>query len=115
MPSKKAKAGIEAIKSSMRHWTFEVKGTFVPKGISNFIGKLKDENGFIILTIKEDEDFNQLSRLINTSKYMRHVNDMKGLALYAWDRNLVLMKEEEKESWKKKRVVPLDIKIRTVV
>jgi hypothetical protein len=109
MPSKKAKLAIAAVKSSMRHWTFEVKGTFNPKGTSDFIGKLKDDKGRVIMTIKEDDDFNQLSRLLNTSKYMRAANDMKGLAEYVWDRNLVLMEEEEKESWKKKRVIPLNI------
>src|ERR1035437_7625994 len=108
MVSKKAKLAIETVKAKMRHWTFETKGTFNPKGISDFIGKLKDDAGRTILTVKEDEDFNQLSRLLNTSKYMRSVNDMKGLAEYIWDRNLVIMEDEEKESWKKKRTVPLD-------
>src|ERR1035437_6174574 len=118
MITKRAKAAIEAVKSKHRHWTFEVKGTFCTSGISDFLGKLKDENGLVVLTIKEDEDFNQLSRLMITSKYMRSVNDMKGLAEYVWDRNLVILNEdkeknrEEKESWNKKKIIPLDIKMK---
>ena len=115
MAHKRLKQKLEAVNSKMRHWIFETQGEYNPTGISNFVGTLKDDNGRIVMIFKEDEDFNQLSRLLNTSKYMRRVNDMKGLAEYVWDRNLVLMEEEEKESWKKKHVVPLDITMKVVV
>jgi hypothetical protein len=105
MPSKKAKKAIESVKSKIRQWTFETTGTR-----ADFVGKIKDEKGKVILQIVENEDFNQLSRLLNTSKYMQNEHDMRGLAKYIWDRCLVPMEPEERDEWKKKRVCPVDIR-----
>lgn len=111
MPSKKAKAAIAEVKSKFRNWTFETSGELVPNGVSNFIGKLKDENGKVIMSIREDEDYNQLSHLLLTSKHMRREDDMKGLAAYVWDRNLLPFEnDDEKDEWKQKKVIPLDIR-----
>jgi len=111
---KKLKAKLEAIKN-IRHWIFEVKGTYSPGGDSNFEGKVKDDTGRTILTIVENEDYNQLTRLLRTSKYMQKLEDMKGLAEYIWDRNLIPISEEEKEEWKKKKHLPIDIRLVRIV
>jgi hypothetical protein len=105
-----AKKQLKEVKEKRHQWIFEVHGTYVPGGDSNFIGKLKDEAGKVVIQIKEDQDYNQLSRLFQTSKYMTSVRDMKGLAKWAWDRGLVPMATDEKAKWNKKKIVPLDIK-----
>jgi hypothetical protein len=110
MPSNKAKKALKEVKSKHKQWTYEVSGNFNPGGDSNYSGKLKDQNGRVIICIKEDSDFNQLSRLLVTSKYMRNEMDMKGLAEWVWDRNLLPMDSDERKEWRKKKVVPLDIK-----
>jgi hypothetical protein len=110
MPTKYAKEKLDAIKSKIRQWTFEVSGTYIPNGISSFFGKIKDEKGQVVMIIKEDEEFNQLSRLLGTSKYMKKPNDMRGLAEYVFDRNLIPMTEEERNHWKSKKNFPIDIK-----
>jgi len=106
---------IEAVKAKARQWTFETSGTYTPGGDSNFVGKVKDEDGRVVLIIKEDADFNHLSRILKTSKHMKDLNDMRGLATYCWERNLILMTKEEKEEWKKKIKHSLPIDIRQVV
>lgn len=110
MPTKAAQAKLDAIKSKIRQWTFEVQGTFVPNGISNFIGKVKDEKGKVVIIIKEDEEYNQLSRLLRTSKYMQKPDDMRGLAKWVFDRNLVPLTTEEREYWLKKKHLPIEIR-----
>ena len=106
---------IEAVKAKNFQWTFEVKGSYNPSGVSNFLGKIKDESGKVVMTIKEDEDFNQVTRLLKTSKYMKKLDDMKGLAEYIWDRNLLPMEPEKRDEWNKKKRIPLDITLLTVV
>jgi hypothetical protein len=104
------KKAAQKIEAKHHQWTFEIQGKYNPSGISNFFGKLKDEGGRVIVTIRENEDYNQISRLLMTSKYLTSIRDMRGLARWAWDRGLVQMNKEEKEKWNKKKIVPLDIK-----
>jgi len=111
----KVKKRIEEVKNKYFQWTFEVSGTYNPDGDSNFLGKVKDEAGRVVMTIKEDPDFNQLSRLIRTSKYLTKPTDMKGLAEYIWDRNLLPMDPEDKAEWQKKKRIPIDVKYITVI
>jgi|ERR1035441_440747 hypothetical protein len=106
---------IEAVRSKAKQWTFETSGTYTPGGTSNFVGKVKDENGKTVIIIREDADFNHLTRIIHTSKHMQDINDMRGLANYIWERNLIPMTNEEKEEWKKKIRHSFPIDIRQVV
>lgn len=109
MARKKIKALLEKKKEQstdkIRKWTYEVSE--VPGA---YKGKIKDDDGRVVLVIQEDIDYNTLSRLLNTNKYMSDKHDMKGLARYVWDRGLVVMEDEEKESWKKKKIVPVELK-----
>jgi hypothetical protein len=119
MPKKKTRVQqrIEAVRAKARQWTFETSGTYTLGGDSNFVGKVKDENGKIVLIIREDPIYNQLSFLFKVTKYMDDLNDMRGLAAYLWDRNLIPLSKEEKEEWKKKikHSSPIDIKHVVVV
>ncbi len=103
--NKRVQQAAEAALAKIHFWTFETKGTR-----RNFEGKLKDEKGRVVVTILENEDYNQLSRLLNTSKYMRDEHDMKGLTQWVWERNMVPMKMDEHEEWNRKKRIPLDIK-----
>lgn len=105
MARKKIKAALEAKKFGIRKWTFEVR-----RDGSDFFGKIKDESGRTIMEVIENVDYNTLSRILNTAKYMTDEHDMRGLARYVWDRNLVLMEPEEKDEWKKKKIIPVAIK-----
>ena len=105
MPSKRAKAGLAAVKSRIREWTFETQGD-----LKNFTGKVKDENGRGVIVIRENEDYNQLSMLLDKSKYMKDEHDMRGLSWYLCDRLLVPMTAAEKEAFKKKKFVPIEVK-----
>lgn len=104
MASKKAKAAIEAANAKIRNWTYHVD-----ERPGYYRGIVKTEEGLPIFAIIEDQDYNQLSRLLSTSKYMQSKTDMKGLAEYLWDRGLVPMEKEERDYWKKKKIVPLKI------
>lgn len=106
MPSKKIKEAFAAIDATQIKWTFEV----TKKNPKDFAAKLYDEHHKVIMVIVENDDYNQLSRLLNTSKYMKDEHDMKGLSQYVWDRNLLKMDVEEKEKWNKKKVIPIVIK-----
>jgi hypothetical protein len=92
---KKIKDKIAAVNASARKWKFETTGT-----PHNFRGMVIDEKGKFRFEILENGDYNQLSRLIGTSKYMKDAHDMRGLAQYLMDRNLVPMSDEEKVKWK---------------
>jgi hypothetical protein len=105
MARKKIKALLDKKKAGVRKWTFEVLKT--PE---EYRGKIKDENGRVIMEVIENVDYNTLSRLLNTNKYMTNEHDMKGLAEYVWDRGLVPMEDDEKDEWKKKKIVPVEIK-----
>lgn len=109
MARKKIKALLDKKKEqtvgNIRKWTYEVSDK-----PGKYIGKIKDNTGRVILVIQEDIDYNTLSRLLNTNKYMSDKHDMKGLARYIWDRGLVVMEEDEKDEWKKKKVVPVELK-----
>lgn len=105
MARKKIKEALEAKKLGIRKWTYEVS-----EKPGEYKGRVKDEKGLCILEIREDIDYNTLSRLLNTNKYMSNKHDMKGLALYLWDRGLVPMEPEEKEEWKKKKITPVELK-----
>ena len=105
MARKKIKAALEAKKIGIRKWTFEWF-----RNQSGFYGSIKDENGRTVMPVVEDIDYNTLSRILNTAKYMSNEHDMKGLARYVWDRNLVPMNPEEKEEWRRKKTVPVEIK-----
>lgn len=107
MPTKKAKAALAANKSKIHKLTYHVKGA---KDTEDYLGVLKNESGIVLFTILENEDYNQLSRLLSTSKYMKDEHDMKGLAEYVFDRDLLGLEPEEKEEWKKKKQIPIDIK-----
>jgi hypothetical protein len=63
-----------------------------------------------VVSIKEDEDFNQVSRLLKTSKYIQKLDDMRGLAQWVFDRNLVPMEQEEHDYWIKRKSLPVDIR-----
>lgn len=104
MASKKAKAGLAAVQDKYRKLTFESRGNK-----DEFEGKLKDESGRVILEILENEDYNQLSRILNTSKHMSNIHDMRGLATYVWERNILTFSNEEKKDWNKKNIVPIEI------
>jgi hypothetical protein len=112
--SKNLQAKMENAKKGIHQLVFEVTGTYNPKGTSNFLGSVKDEKGKVLLLIKEDEDYNQLTRLLNTSKYMNKLEDMRGLAEYVYDRNLITMDEEEKEEWRKKKRNPVEITLKRI-
>jgi len=105
MPVKKAK------ESKIKQWTFEAHGEFVHGNISNFVGKIKDEKGKVVIILREDEDYSQMMHLIESSKYMKNINDMRGLAQWVFDRNLIPMPKEERDIWKKNKHLPLDIKL----
>jgi hypothetical protein len=105
MARKKIKALLDKKKSGIRQWTYEVVKTS-----TDYCGKVKDEKGRVVFEVIENIDYNVLSRLLNTNKYMSHEHDMKGLAKYLWDRGLVPMDDEEKEDWKKKKIVPVELK-----
>jgi hypothetical protein len=115
--TKEAKKAKKKVEDKHHQWIYETTGKYVPGGVSNYIGKLKDEGGKIVVIIREDMDYNQLSRLLNTSKIMSHARDMKGLSTWCWQRGLVPMageteedREAEKAMWNKKKIIPLDIK-----
>ena len=107
---KYAKEALKKVEDKRHQWTYETHGQYNPNGVSNYFGKLKDEGGRVIVSIRENEDYDQLSSLINVSKHMSHPRDMKGLAKWAWERGLVPMDKEERDKWNKKKIVPLDIR-----
>ena len=105
---------MENAKKGIHQLIFEVKGVYNPKGNSNFVGTVKDDKGKVLLLIKEDEDYNHLTSLLNTSKYMNKLEDMCGLAEYVYNRNLIPMNDEEKEEWRKKKRIPVEITLKRI-
>lgn len=104
MARKAIKDKIAKISATVRKWKFESTGTS-----TNFRGLVLDENGKFRFEILQNDEYNQLSRLVGTSKYMKDRHDMRGLAHYMLDRGLVPMTDEEKEKWKDDKVFPISI------
>jgi hypothetical protein len=102
--NKRIKEKMESTKKDFIKLTYSIV-----QDAKGFCGSVKDEKGRLILQIFEDEDYNQLSRLIHTSKYMSGPKDTKGLANYIWERGLVTVTKEDKAFWDKKKVIPIEI------